>query len=81
MAFLQLLKLEMHLFSQDVTEIRYWSQLISFTVVPLHFAGSQRPTYPSSRATKDWDKLEAQMKKEVYMLSLPFLMVFSFALR
>ncbi|XP_027110196.1 protein SGT1 homolog [Coffea eugenioides] len=27
-------------------------------------SGSQRPTYPSSRATKDWDKLEAQMKKE-----------------
>ncbi|XP_044505071.1 protein SGT1 homolog B-like [Mangifera indica] len=26
--------------------------------------GSQRPTYPSSRPTKDWDKLEAQVKKE-----------------
>ncbi|GJV98003.1 putative ribonuclease H-like domain-containing protein, partial [Tanacetum coccineum] len=26
--------------------------------------GNQRPTYPSSRPTKDWDKLEAQVKKE-----------------
>ncbi|KAL3521576.1 hypothetical protein ACH5RR_019725 [Cinchona calisaya] len=25
---------------------------------------TQRPTYPSSKATKDWDKLEAQVKKE-----------------
>ncbi|XP_076930056.1 protein SGT1 homolog [Bidens hawaiensis] len=25
---------------------------------------AQRPTYPSSRPTKDWDKLEAQVKKE-----------------
>lgn len=27
--------------------------------------GAQRPTYPSSKPTKDWDKLEAQVKKEV----------------
>ncbi|KAL8210883.1 hypothetical protein R6Q57_005320 [Mikania cordata] len=27
-------------------------------------AGTQRPTYPSSRPTRDWDKLEAQVKKE-----------------
>ncbi|KAL3524333.1 hypothetical protein ACH5RR_017167 [Cinchona calisaya] len=27
-------------------------------------SGNQRPTYPSSKATKDWDKLEAQVKKE-----------------
>ncbi|KAJ0099719.1 hypothetical protein Patl1_20240 [Pistacia atlantica] len=26
--------------------------------------GTQRPTYPSSKPTKDWDKLEAQVKKE-----------------
>ncbi|KAK2654000.1 hypothetical protein Ddye_013856 [Dipteronia dyeriana] len=26
--------------------------------------GSQRPTYPSSKPTKDWDKLEAEVKKE-----------------
>ncbi|KAK1409119.1 hypothetical protein QVD17_35644 [Tagetes erecta] len=26
--------------------------------------GTQRPAYPSSRPTKDWDKLEAQVKKE-----------------
>lgn len=26
--------------------------------------GSHRPTYPSSKAKKDWDKLEAQVKKE-----------------
>ncbi|KAL4575839.1 hypothetical protein LXL04_011926 [Taraxacum kok-saghyz] len=26
--------------------------------------GNQRPTYPSSKPTKDWDKLEAQVKKE-----------------
>ncbi|XP_057446147.1 protein SGT1 homolog A-like [Lotus japonicus] len=26
--------------------------------------GSQRPTYPSSKPKKDWDKLEAQVKKE-----------------
>ncbi|XP_044468469.1 protein SGT1 homolog B-like [Mangifera indica] len=27
-------------------------------------SGAQRPTYPSSKPTKDWDKLEAQVKKE-----------------
>ncbi|KAK9050385.1 hypothetical protein SSX86_008063 [Deinandra increscens subsp. villosa] len=27
-------------------------------------AGNQRPTYPSSKPTRDWDKLEAQVKKE-----------------
>nr|XP_043630318.1 protein SGT1 homolog B-like [Erigeron canadensis] len=27
-------------------------------------SGNQRPMYPSSRKTKDWDKLEAQVKKE-----------------
>ncbi|XP_023740395.1 protein SGT1 homolog B [Lactuca sativa] len=27
-------------------------------------SGNQRPTYPSSKPTKDWDKLEAQVKKE-----------------
>lgn len=26
--------------------------------------GNQRPKYPSSKPTKDWDKLEAQVKKE-----------------
>ncbi|KAI4315469.1 hypothetical protein L6164_028274 [Bauhinia variegata] len=26
--------------------------------------GSQRPVYPSSKPTRDWDKLEAQVKKE-----------------
>ncbi|KAI3720729.1 hypothetical protein L2E82_31722 [Cichorium intybus] len=26
--------------------------------------GNQRPSYPSSKPTKDWDKLEAQVKKE-----------------
>ncbi|XP_024990073.1 protein SGT1 homolog B-like [Cynara cardunculus var. scolymus] len=26
--------------------------------------GNQRPVYPSSKPTKDWDKLEAQVKKE-----------------
>lgn len=28
-------------------------------------SGTQRPSYPSSRPTKDWDKLEAQVKMEV----------------
>ncbi|KAL7587530.1 protein SGT1 homolog B [Lactuca sativa] len=27
-------------------------------------SGNQRPAYPSSKPTKDWDKLEAQVKKE-----------------
>ncbi|KAH7538114.1 protein SGT1 homolog [Ziziphus jujuba] len=27
-------------------------------------SGTQRPSYPSSKPTKDWDKLEAQVKKE-----------------
>ncbi|KAI3731339.1 hypothetical protein L1987_62527 [Smallanthus sonchifolius] len=27
-------------------------------------SGNQRPVYPSSKPTKDWDKLEAQVKKE-----------------
>ncbi|KAI3517690.1 hypothetical protein L1887_16907 [Cichorium endivia] len=27
-------------------------------------SGNQRPMYPSSKPTKDWDKLEAQVKKE-----------------
>lgn len=27
-------------------------------------SGNQRPSYPSSKPTKDWDKLEAQVKKE-----------------
>ncbi|KAL2334811.1 hypothetical protein Fmac_016024 [Flemingia macrophylla] len=26
--------------------------------------GSQRPSYPSSKPTRDWDKIEAQVKKE-----------------
>ncbi|KAG4991435.1 hypothetical protein AAZX31_09G117500 [Glycine max] len=26
--------------------------------------GSQRPSYPSSKQTRDWDKIEAQVKKE-----------------
>ncbi|KVI04690.1 CS domain-containing protein [Cynara cardunculus var. scolymus] len=31
--------------------------------------GNQRPVYPSSKPTKDWDKLEAQVKKEVCLLT------------
>lgn len=27
---------------------------------------SQRPSYPSSKPTKNWDKLEAEVTKEVY---------------
>lgn len=27
-------------------------------------SGAQRPTYPSSKAKKDWDKLEAEVKKQ-----------------
>lgn len=26
---------------------------------------AQRPSYPSSKSKKDWDKLEAEVKKEV----------------
>jgi len=26
---------------------------------------NQRPSYPSSKQTRDWDKIEAQVKKEV----------------
>ncbi|KAI7727698.1 hypothetical protein M8C21_021810 [Ambrosia artemisiifolia] len=35
--------------------------VVQRSIVP---AGNQRPSYPSSRPTKDWDKLEAQVKKE-----------------
>lgn len=30
---------------------------------------SQRPAYPSSKKVKDWDKLEAELKKQVRLLS------------
>ncbi|GJZ20880.1 protein SGT1 homolog B-like protein [Tanacetum coccineum] len=41
--------------------VNYGEQILSVTIdVP----GNQRPTYPSLRPTKDWDKLEAQVKKE-----------------
>jgi len=29
---------------------------------------SQRPAYPSSKKVKDWDKLEAEVKKQVRLL-------------
>lgn len=33
----------------------------------LHFAAAPRPSYPSSKLRNvDWDKLEAQVKKEVF---------------
>lgn len=36
----------------------------------LHLVGSQRPSYPSSKAKKvDWEKLEAQVKKEARLLA------------
>jgi hypothetical protein len=35
----------------------------------LAVTGTQRPTYPSSKPKRvDWDKLEAQVKKEVFFL-------------
>lgn len=33
-------------------------------IVTASVSGTQRPTYPSSKPKVDWDKLEAQMKKE-----------------
>lgn len=37
----------------------------------LHSTGNQKPAYPSSKPkTVDWDKLEAQVKKEVYASNL-----------
>lgn len=37
----------------------------SFIVFLLAVSG-QRPNYPSSKPTKNWDKLEAEVKQEVY---------------
>jgi len=37
----------------------------------IHAVQSERPSYPSSKPrAKDWDKLEAEVKKEVWKLSL-----------
>lgn len=35
-------------------------------------SGSQRPSYPSSKPRRDWDKIEAEVKKEVWLLSSIF---------
>lgn len=41
-------------------------RLISLLHTYGHTVGSQRPSYPSSKSrAKDWDKLEAEVKKEV----------------
>lgn len=38
---------------------------------------SERPAYPSSKArTKDWDKLEAQVKKEVLQLCPVYVFIY-----
>jgi len=48
--------------------------MVSLLALFIHAVQSERPSYPSSKPKKkDWDKLEAQMKKEVWKLSLsPF---------
>lgn len=39
---------------------------MTFTAICIPAVQSERPTYPSSKSrTKDWDKLEAEVKKEV----------------
>lgn len=52
-----------------ISRMIYVKDVLSLT---MNFAvtGSQRPSYPSSRPTRDWDKIEAQVKKEVCLLSL-----------
>jgi hypothetical protein len=36
---------------------------------------AQRPSYPSSKSKKDWDKLEAEVKKQVcvWAINISFL--------
>ncbi|PWA80795.1 SGT1-like protein [Artemisia annua] len=50
-------------------ELIQWTSLEfgekSLVAQPINIStGNQRPSYPSSKPTKDWDKLEAQVKKE-----------------
>nr|GEV25175.1 membrane-bound transcription factor site-2 protease homolog isoform X3 [Tanacetum cinerariifolium] len=44
------------------------------------FVGNERPIYPFSRPTKDWDKLEAQGEKEVFV-SVPSYKIYNVNLK
>lgn len=55
-----------HLFFTSSNIDDFVSFLIYLLVIYEFTVGSQRPTYPSSKSkATDWDKLEAQVKKEV----------------
>ena len=41
-------------------------------------SGSQRPSYPSSKPKRDWDKIEAEVKKEVCLKEWSFLFLLFF---
>lgn len=44
--------------------------LLSHWLLLRHLVGAQRPSYPSSKPRKvDWEKLEAEVKKEVRLLA------------
>ncbi|TXG50577.1 hypothetical protein EZV62_023101 [Acer yangbiense] len=46
------------------TSLEYSSEISVLQKVNVPSVASQRPSYPSSKKTRDWDKLEAEVKKE-----------------
>ena len=51
------------------------SLIINFVANYYSAVGSQRPAYPSSKAKlRDWDKLEAEVKKEVSVQPSTFIL-------
>lgn len=61
-------KIEIHLAKAEVinwTSLEYSKEITVPQKINVPSVGSQRPSYPSSKTrAKDWDKLEAQVKKE-----------------
>lgn len=42
--------------------------LVAELTIVFHFTAAPRPSYPSSKLRNvDWDKLEAEVKKEVFI--------------
>lgn len=52
----------------------------SYVTLCSYAAVSQRPVYPSSKPGKDWDKLEAEVKKQVPLLAPQAWLYFYFIL-
>ncbi|GAV76136.1 TPR_1 domain-containing protein/CS domain-containing protein/SGS domain-containing protein/TPR_11 domain-containing protein [Cephalotus follicularis] len=61
-------KIEIRLAKAEVfnwTSLEYRKEIVVPQKLNVSSVGSQRPSYPSSKSkTRDWDKLEAQVKKE-----------------